>query len=148
MEIKDLLEALNNFLGEEKEVDSEQLNENAKLARVIKDTKEEIEFVITYDNGNEETEYHVECYLVGDDTDTFSIRVYDALHAEVNPGNANEVMHGLYDSDGGTFEGMEVEIGEDDVNFDNMGKIEDFVLDVLFNENDGLTKKYDYSVEE
>lgn len=109
------------------------------------DTKEEITFNVELKNGYE---YLVEALLI-EDTDTFSIRVYDTLHAEVNPYNANEVMHGLFDSDGGTFEGFEIEVNlEENDNQTIMNELEDIILYVLFDEKNGLTTKYNYSIEE
>ena len=109
------------------------------------DTREEIVFNITID---EKYDYLVEALLV-EDTDTFSIRVYDTVRANVNPYNANEVMHGLFDSDGGTFEGFEVEINlEEGNNQEIINTLENEIIEVLFNKRNGLTTKYNYSVEE
>lgn len=109
------------------------------------DTKEEIVFDITID---ERYSYLVEVLLI-EDTDTFSIRVYDTINTNVNPYNANEVMYGLFDSDGGTFEGFEIEVNLEEGNNQTIINIlEDTILDVLFNTRNGLTTKYNYSIEE
>lgn len=109
------------------------------------DTREEITFNITI---NEEYSYLVEAILV-EDTDTFSIRVYDTIHSDVNPYNANEIMHGLYDSDGGTFEGFEVDLDlEKGNNQEIVNTLENEIIEVLFNNRNGLTTKYNYNIEE
>lgn len=109
------------------------------------DTKEEIAFNVEFEN---DYEYLVEALLI-EDTDTFSIRAYDTLHADVNPYNANEVMHGLFDSDGGTFEGFEIEVNlEENNNQAIMNELEEVILYVLFNKRNGLTTKYDYNIKE
>lgn len=89
-------------------------------------TKELKEFNLSYDIEND---YFCEANLI-EDTDIYSVRVYDTLHSDVNPYNDNEVMKGLFDSTGGTFEGMEIEI-----NIENnplITQVEDDVLEVLF----------------
>ena len=135
-------EEYDESLTAKKALAKSKMNEGTTGVKVLKDTIDDIEFMLVFDNGKEDTEYYVECYLVGDDTDTYSVRVYDGLHHDVNPHNNNEVMNGLFDSDGGSFDGMEVEIGENDYNFDHMGELEDLILDVLFNERNGLITKY------
>ena len=108
------------------------------------DTKEEITFNVEFEN---DYEYLVEALLI-EDTNTFSIRAYDTLHADVNPYNANEVMHGLFDSGGGTFEGFEIEVNlEENNNKTIMNELEGTILYVLFNERNGLTTKYNYNTE-
>lgn len=109
------------------------------------DTREEITFEIII---NETYSYLVEALLI-EDTDTFSIRAYDTIHANVNPYNENEVMHGLFDSDGGTFEGFEIEINlEEGNNQEIINLLENEVLEVLFNKRNGLTTKYNYNITE
>ena len=109
------------------------------------DTKEEITFTVIIDDNYS---YLVEALLI-ENTDIFSIRAYDTIHYNVNPHNANEVMHGLFDSDGGTFEGFEIEIDlESDNNQYIINTLEDTILDVLFNNRNGLTTKYNYSIKE
>lgn len=125
-----------------------KLNEGVHGVKILKATREDIELVVDFDNGKEDTDYHVECYLVSEDEDIFSIHIYDNVHSNINPTNANEVMHGLFDSDGGSFNGMEVEIGEGDYNFDYMGELEDLILDVLFNKRNGIVTNFDYSKNE
>ena len=109
------------------------------------DTKEELTFNVAFEN---EYEYLVEALLI-EDTDTFSIRAYDTLHADVNPYNANEVMHGLFDSDGGTFQGFEIEVNlKENNNQTIMNELKDVILYVLFNKRNGLTTKYNYNIED
>lgn len=112
---------------------------------VDKDEWDEIVFSITV---GDDFDYLVEALLL-DNTDTFSIRAYDTIHNNVNPYNANEVMHGLFDSDGGTFEGFEIEVNlEEDDNEERMKNLEEMILTVLFDNEIGLINKYSYSIEE
>lgn len=111
---------------------------------ILKDTKEDIQFTLNI-NGN--YQYFVEAFLI-EDTDTFSIRAYDDIHTDVNPYNANEVMHGLFDSDGGTFEGFEIEVNlEESNNQEVMNTLENEILNMLFNDKNGLINKYSYNME-
>ena len=113
--------------------------------KVKTDTREEIVFNITID---ETYDYLVEALLV-EDTDTFSIRVYDTVNADVNPYNANEVMNGLFDSDGGTFEGFEIEVDlEKGNNQEIINTLENEIIEILFNKINGLTTKYNYNSQE
>ena len=108
--------------------------------KIIEDTKTNIEMNIILNNGYE---YLVECYLVGDDTDTYAIRAYDTIHSDINPYNCNEVLYGLFDSDGGTFEGFECYLDlERNNNQEIINELEDLIMDVLFNERNGLITKY------
>ena len=111
--------------------------------KVKTDTREEIVFNITID---EEYEYLVEVNLIDNTEDTFSIRVYDTVNADVNPYNANEVMNGLFDSDGGTFEGFEIEVDlEKGNNQEIINTLENEIIEILFNKRNGLTTKYNYN---
>lgn len=110
--------------------------------KVKTDTREEIVLNVTID---ETYDYLVEALLI-EDTDTFSIRAYDTVNADVNPYNANEVMHGLFDSDGGTFEGFEIEIDlEKENNQEIINTLEKEIIEILFNKRNGLTTKYNYN---
>ena len=112
-----------------------------KQVTVQNNTREEITFNVVINN---EFEYLVEASLI-EDTDTFLIKAYDTIHADVNPYNANEVMNGLFDSDGGTFEGFEVEINlEGGNNNEIIKELEETIINVLFNNRNGLVTKYSY----
>lgn len=89
-------------------------------------TKELKEFNLSYDIEND---YFCEANLI-EDTNIYSVRVYDTLHSDVNPYNANEVIKGLFDSAGNTFGGMEIEI--DVRNNPLITQIKDDVFKVLF----------------
>lgn len=111
--------------------------------KVKTDTREEIVFNITID---EEYEYLVEVNLIDNTEDTFSIRVCDIIHADVNPHNDNEVMYGMFDSDGGTFEGFKIDLDlEKGNNQEIVNILEKEIIEILFNERNGLTTKYNYN---
>ena len=103
--------------------------------KIVTNTKEDINFYFAF----EDVEYQVECYLDDDDSDIYSVHVYDNIHAEVNPYNDNEVMYGLFDSDGGTFDDMKFEVDDETGHY---SRLEDKVLELLFGSNGLVSKHY------
>ena len=80
-----------------------------------------------------------------DDFDIFGITV---THDTLLPENEGTIMYGVFDSDGGTYDGFEVYINlEKDNNEDYIKVVEDFILDVLYGDN-GLIKQYEYKIDE
>lgn len=110
-------------------------------AKILKDTKEDIQFELGINDNNC---YFVECYLLDEDSsDTYSIHIYDTLHQDVNPYNENEIMYGWFDSDGGTFEGFDIYLDLEKNDNEKLVKlIEENVLDILFNDKNGLIHKH------
>ncbi len=80
-----------------------------------------------------------------DDFDNFGITV---THDTWLPENEGEIMYGVFDSDGGTYEGFEVYVNlEKDDKAEYIKEIEDFILTVLYGDN-GLIKQYIYKINE
>lgn len=80
-----------------------------------------------------------------DDFDNFGITV---THDNWLPENDGEIMYGVFDSDGGTYDDFEVYVNlEEDNNEEYIKVIEDFVLTVLYGDN-GLISKYTYEIDE
>lgn len=80
-----------------------------------------------------------------DDFDNFGITV---THDTLLPENEGKIMYGVFDSDGGTYDGFEVYVNlEDDNNEEYVKVIEDFILTVLYGSK-GLISKYTYEIDE
>lgn len=80
-----------------------------------------------------------------DDFDSFSITV---THDSLLPENEGRIMYGVFDSDGGTYDGFEVYVNlEENSNDEYIKAIEDFILTVLYDDN-GLISKYTYEIDE
>lgn len=80
-----------------------------------------------------------------DDFDNFGITV---THDSWLPENDGQIMCGVFDSDGGSYDGFEVYINlEKDNNEDYIKVLEDFILDVLYGD-DGLITQYEYKIDE
>nr|DAQ09845.1 MAG TPA: hypothetical protein [Caudoviricetes sp.] len=80
-----------------------------------------------------------------DDFDNFGITV---THDSWLPENEGEIMYGVFDSDGGTYNDFEVYVNlEEDNNEEYVKVVEDFVLVVLYGDN-GLISKYTYEIDE
>lgn len=80
-----------------------------------------------------------------DDFDNFGITV---THDSLLPENDGKIMYGVFDSDGGTYDGFEVYVNLEENNNDEYIKaIEDFILIVLYDDN-GLISKYTYAIDE
>lgn len=80
-----------------------------------------------------------------DDFDNFGITV---IHDSWLPKNEGEIMYGVFDSEGGTYDDFEVYVNlEEDNNDEYINAIEDFVLTVLYSDN-GLIKQYKYKIDE
>lgn len=80
-----------------------------------------------------------------DDFDNFGITV---THDSLLPENEGKIMYGVFDSDGGTYDGFEVYVNlEDDNNEEYVKVIEDFTLTVLYGSR-GLISKYTYEIDE
>lgn len=79
-----------------------------------------------------------------DDFDNFGITV---THDTWLPENEGEIMHGVFDSDGGTYDDFEVYISLEGGNNEEYIKvIEEFILNVLYGDN-GLISKYTYEID-
>lgn len=79
------------------------------------------------------------------DFDNFGITV---THDSWLPENNGEIMYGVFDSDGGSYNGFEVYINlEKDNNEEYIKKIEDFILTILYGDN-GLINQYEYEIDE
>ena len=80
-----------------------------------------------------------------DDFDNFGITV---THDSWLPENNGKIMYGVFDSDGGSYNGFEVYV---DIGKDNNEKyikiIEDFILDILYGDN-GIINQYEYEIDE
>lgn len=80
-----------------------------------------------------------------DDFDNFGITV---THDTWLPENEGEIMYGVFDSDGGSYDDFEVYANlEGDNNEKYIKAIEDFILTVLYSDN-GLISKYTYEIDE
>ena len=80
-----------------------------------------------------------------DDFDNFGITVtHDSWLFE----NDGIIMHGIFDSDGGSYDDFEVYVNlEKDNNEEYIKTIEDFILAVLFGDN-GLISQYKYEIDD
>lgn len=79
-----------------------------------------------------------------DDFDNFGITV---THDTWLPENEGEIMYGVFDSDGGTYDGFEVYVNlEEDNNEEYIKVIEEFILAILYGDN-GLISKYTYEID-
>lgn len=109
--------------------------------KILENTKENIEFELSIDNKNN---FFVECYLISEDEgDTYAIHIYDTIHSDINPYNENEIMYGWFDSDGGTFDGFSIEIDLEEGNNEKLCNIiEENVLNILFNDKNGLVNEH------
>lgn len=77
--------------------------------------------------------------------DKFGITV---THNTWLPENEGEIMYGVFDSDGGTYDDFEVYANlEEDNNEEYIKAVEDFVLNVLYGDN-GLIKQYKDKINE
>lgn len=64
------------------------------------------------------------------------------------PQNDSEIMYGVFDSEGGTYDGFEVYVNlEEDNNEEYIKIIEDFILTALYGDN-GLIGRYTYKIDE
>lgn len=80
-----------------------------------------------------------------DDFDIFGITV---THDSLLPENEGKIMYGVFDSDGGTYDGFEIYVNlEENNNEEYIKAIEDFILTVLYGDN-GLINKYTYEIDE
>ncbi len=80
-----------------------------------------------------------------DDFDNFGITV---THDTWVPENDGKIMYGVFDSDGGSYDGFEVYVNlEKNNNNEYIKKIEDFILTALYS-NKGLISKYSYEIDE
>lgn len=80
-----------------------------------------------------------------DNFDNFDITV---THDSWLPENNGTIMHGIFDSDGGSYDYFEVYINlEKDNNEEYIKTIEDFILTVLYGDN-GLINQYEYEIDE
>lgn len=79
-----------------------------------------------------------------DDFDSFGITV---THDSLLPESEGKIMYGVFNSDGGTYDGFEIYINlEENNNNEYIKAIEDFVLTVLYG-NNGLINKYTYKID-
>lgn len=80
-----------------------------------------------------------------DDFDNFGITVtYDSWL----PQNDGKIMYGVFNSEGGSYDGFEVYVNLEEDNIKELiSTIEDFVLTVLYGDN-GLIKQYKYKIDE
>ena len=119
---------------------------NKKSLKIKKDTKRKQIFTFDIQNPLPLTcdTITVETNFL-DDFDNFGITV---THDTWLPENEGKIMYGVFDSDGGTYDGFEVCINlEKDNNEDYIKVVEDFILDVLYGDN-GLIKQYEYRIDE
>lgn len=80
-----------------------------------------------------------------DDFDSFGITV---THDSLLPESEGKIMYGVFDSDGGTYDGFETYVNlEENNNEEYIKAIEDFILTVLYGDN-GLISKYTYEIDE
>lgn len=80
-----------------------------------------------------------------DDFDNFGITV---THDSWLPQNDGEIMYGVFDSEGGSYDGFEVYVNLEEDNIEELiGAIENFVLAVLYGDN-GLIKQHEYKIDE
>lgn len=80
-----------------------------------------------------------------DDFDNFGITV---THDSLLPENEGKIMYGVFDSDGGTYDGFEVYVNlEENNNEEYIKAIEDFILTILYGDN-GVISKYTYEIDE
>lgn len=80
-----------------------------------------------------------------DDFDNFGITV---THDSWLPQNDGEIMYGVFDSEGGSYDDFEVYVNLEEGNNDEYIKvIRDFILTVLYGDN-GLISKYKYKIDE
>ena len=80
-----------------------------------------------------------------DDFDNFGITV---THDSLLPENEGKIMYGVFDSDGGTYDGFEVYVNlEKNNNEEYIKAIEDFILTILYGDN-GVISKYTYEIDE
>lgn len=80
-----------------------------------------------------------------DDFDNFGITV---THNSWLPQNDGKIMYGVFDSEGGSYDGFEVYVNlEEDNNEEYITVIKDFILAVLYSDN-GLISKYTYKIDE
>ena len=119
---------------------------NKNSLRIKKDTKREQ--VFTFNVLNPAT-LMFDTITVGtnflDDFDTFGITV---THDSWLPQNDGEIMYGVFDSEGGSYDGFEVYVNLEENNTKELMKaIEDFVLAVLYG-NNGLINQYKYKINE
>lgn len=93
---------------------------------------------ITFDTVTVETNFL-------DDFDNFGITV---THDTLLPENEGKIMYGVFNSEGGTYDGFEVYVNlEEDKNEEYIKAIEDFILTVLYGDN-GLINRYTYEIDE
>ena len=79
-----------------------------------------------------------------DDFDNFGITV---THDSLLPKNEGKIMYGVFDSDGGTYDGFEIYVNlEENNNEEYIKAIEDFILTVLYGDN-GVISKYTYEID-
>lgn len=79
-----------------------------------------------------------------DDFDNFGITV---THDTWLPENEGEIMYGVFDSDGGTYDGFKVYVDlEENNNEEYIKVIKEFILTVLYG-NNGLISKYAYEID-
>lgn len=78
-----------------------------------------------------------------DDFDNFGITV---THDAWLPENDGIIMYGVFDSDGGSYDGFEVYINlEENNNEEYVKTIEDFILTALYGDN-GIISQYEYKI--
>ena len=118
---------------------------NKKTLQIKKDTKRRQVFTfnilnyltLTVDTITVETNFL-------DDFDNFGITV---THDSWLPENDGRIMHGIFDSDGGSYDDFEIYVNlEKDNNEEYIKTIEDFILAVLFGDN-GLISQYKYEID-
>lgn len=119
---------------------------NKKTLQIKKDTKRRQVFIFGVLNSLTLTvdTITVEINFL-DDFDNFSITV---VHDSWLPENDGIIMHGIFDSDGGTYDGFEVYVNlEEDNNEEYIKVVEDFILTVLYGDS-GLISQYKYEIDE
>lgn len=113
--------------------------------QIEKDTKKEQ--VFTFNVLNLVTSMHTITVKTNflDDFDNFGITV---THNSWLPQNDGKIMYGVFDSEGGSYDGFEVYVNlEEDNNEEYITVIKDFILAVLYSDN-GLISKYTYKIDE